>query len=195
MRRLSSDMIRVHVGSTNATKVEAVRDAFGAIERFADAHIVGVSVPVDVYGHPKSLDEVIGGAKMRAEHARGEAAYGVGIEGGLMAVPGTKTGYMEVAACAIYDGTAHALGLSPGYEWPTDVLEKILNDGMDGSQALRAAGLTTEEKVGTGKGGLGILTRDRVDRRLYNRLAVQMALMQIEFPDFYRTRAADVLDR
>lgn len=178
--------MRVTVGSTNATKVEAVRTILADYPLFAGAAVEGVSVSVEEFGHPKNLNEIVSGARERARQAFVDADYSFGIEGGLMAVPGTKTGYMEVAACAIFDGLNYYLGLSPGYEWPRAVLDGILHHGLDGSQALRAAGITTEEKIGASRGGIAILTCDRINRTLYNKLAIQMALIQLEFPEHYR---------
>lgn len=177
--------MRVAVGSTNATKLAATEEAFHACEAFVAAEIVAVKVEVPEFGHPIGLEAIVRGAVERAERAFPGHDLAVGIEGGLVAVPGTKTGYMEFAVCAIHDGKTSHLGMSPGYEWPKRVTELIVEGGLDGSQALREAGLTSHEKIGTAQGGIGILTRGRMDRTLYNRLAVQMALVHLENPERY----------
>lgn len=152
---------------------------------FAHAEVEGVAVQIEEFGHPKNLDETVAGAVQRAKQAYVGHDYGIGIEGGLMPVPQTKTEHMEVAVCAIYDGKQIHLGLSPAYEWPRKVLHGILHEGLDGSQAIRAAGLTEKEKVGEHEGFVGIFTRGRTNRTEFNKAAVVMALMHLENAEHY----------
>ena len=102
-----------------------------------------------------------------------------------MAVPQTKSGYMEVAVCAIYDGEQVHLGISQGCEWPKKAIDAILNKGMDGSQAMKAIGLTDKEKLGEHEGLVGIFTKGRTNRTEFNKTAVVMALMHLEFPEHF----------
>jgi inosine/xanthosine triphosphatase len=178
--------MKVHVGSKNKTKVDAVAKALAGSEKFKHAEVVGVAVEVPEFGHPKSLQEVVEGAIARATQAAKGALWGVGIEGGLIAVPYTKGGYMEITACAIFDGEKHHLGLSPAFEWPLPVLDGILNKGLDGSQAVKAANLTNEEKLGTNRGTIHLLTNGQTDRTEQNSLAVLMALVHLEHPELYQ---------
>ena len=177
--------MRVGVGSKNGTKVRAVAEVLLDYPMFAGAEVVSVDVDVEQFGHPKNLEETVAGAIDRAKRSFAGHAYGFGIEGGLMAVPYTKSGHMEVAACAIYDGMRVHLGLSPAYEWPKSVIESILHGGLDGSQAMKAAGLTLREKVGEHEGFVGVFTRGRTNRTEYNKAAVVMALMQLENPEHF----------
>jgi non-canonical (house-cleaning) NTP pyrophosphatase len=111
--------------------------------------------------------------------------YGFGIEGGLIAIPQTKSGHMEVGICAIYDGKQIHLGMTPGFEWPTKVIDGILNKGYDGSQAMREAGITAEEKIGANKGVINTLSNGRINRTEYNKQAVIAALIHLEHPEYY----------
>lgn len=140
--------MKVGVGSKNKTKVAAVAEMIQTYPLFDGAEVEGMDVRVEEFGHPKNIDETVSGAIERAKQAYVGHDYGFGIEGGLMQVPHTKTGCMEVAACAIYDGTQVHLGLSSATEWPRVVLDKILHEGLDGSQAMKSAGLTHHEKAG-----------------------------------------------
>jgi inosine/xanthosine triphosphatase len=106
--------VLIHVGSKNISKVGAVENVVRRYEMFEGAEVVGVEVPVEQFGHPKSLEETVAGAVARAKTARSGADFGFGLESGLLAVPQSKTGYMEVAVCAIFDGTEIHLGLSSG---------------------------------------------------------------------------------
>lgn len=178
--------MRVHVGSKNKTKVDAVVRAFGKSEKFKHAEIVGVEVQVEEFGHPKTLAETVDGAKARAIAAFKDCDLSIGIEAGFMQVPHSKSGNMIVDVCAIYDGEEFHMGLTPAYEWPKKVVDLILNQGMDGSQAVREAGLTDEKKIGATKGSIAILTNGAIDRTDFNSLGVLMALVHLEHPEFYK---------
>ena len=176
--------MKIGVGSKNKTKINAVVETLRDCPMFDGAEIESVDVQVEQFGHPKSLDETVSGAVDRAKQAYVNHDFGFGIEGGLMKVPQTKSGYMEVAVCAIYDGKQIHLGLSQACEWPKKVLEKILG-GLDGSQAMKAVGLTQHEKLGEHEGLIGILTKGRTNRTEFNKGAVVMALMHLENPEHY----------
>ncbi len=98
-----------------------------------------------------------------------------------MQVPFSKTGHMDVCACAIYDGREFHLGLSSAWEFPDKkVLDYMLNDGLDMSQAINKAGLTKNPKVGSEEGAIGILTKGRLDRKEYTKQALRTALIHLE---------------
>jgi inosine/xanthosine triphosphatase len=177
--------MKIGVGSKNKTKVLAVAEILKDYPMFDGAEVEGVNVDVELFGHPKNLDEVVAGAVDRAKQARKGRDYGFGIESGLMAVPQSKSGHMEIAVCAIYDGTQVHMGTSAAYEWPKAVVDGILNKGLDGSQAIKAAGLTHHEKIGEHEGFVGVFTKGRINRTTYNKAAVQMALMHLENPEHY----------
>ena len=176
--------MKVGIGSKNKTKVSAIVELLQDYPMFAGAEVEGVDVQIEKFGHPKSLEETVSGAVDRAKQAYQGNDYGFGIESGLMAVPQTKSGYMEVAVCAIYDGRQIYMGLSQAYEWPKKVIESILN-GMDGSQAMKSAGLTQHEKIGEHEGFVGVFTKGRTNRTEYNKGAVVTALMHLENPEHY----------
>ena len=178
--------MKIGVGSKNKTKVDAVAELLLDYPMFAGAEVDAVDVKVEEFGHPKSLEETIDGAIDRAKQAYIGHEYGFGIEGGLMQVPHTKSGYMEVGACAIFDGTQIHLGLSQACEWPKRVTDMIVNDGLDGSQAMKAAGLTNDDKVGAQKGMIHVFTKGRMDRTQFNRSAVMMALIHLENPELFK---------
>lgn len=103
-----------------------------------------------------------------------------------MEVPHSKTGFMEVGVCAIYDGNDMHLGLSPAYEWPTQVTKLILQGKADASQALKQIGLTKHERIGTATGGgIGLLTDGRFAREEMTKISIMMALIHVEKPDLF----------
>lgn len=178
--------MRINIGSKNETKVQAVSEALKESQIFKDAEVYPVNVVTEQFGHPIIMDLVVRGAMDRAKQAFQNCEYSFGIEGGLIEVPATKSGYMEVAVCAIYDGEQFHLGLSPGYEWPKSVTDLIVKKGLDGSQALREAGFTNHEKIGTAEGGIWIFTHGKINRKEYNKLAVVMALIHLENKEHYQ---------
>ena len=177
--------MKVGVGSKNQTKVNAVADLLKEYPMFEGADVEGVAVQVEEFGHPKSIDETVAGAVDRAKQAYVGHEYGFGIEGGLIAVPQSKSGYLETAVCAIYDGKEVHLGMAPACEWPKKVTHSILNEGLDGSQAMKKHGLTAREKMGEHEGLVGIMTNGRFSRTEFNRMAVMMALIHLENPEHY----------
>lgn len=178
--------MRLTVGSKNQTKVAAVQEAVLLYpEQFPDPEVVSVDVPLQEFGHPKNLDETIKGAMDRAKAAFQDCSYSFGIESGLMTVPHTKTGFMEVGVCAIFDGKNFHLGLSDAFEWPKKVFDLIVNKGMDGSQAVREAGLTNHEKLGAAEGVISLLTKGRTNRKDKTRDSVIMALIHLLNPDLF----------
>jgi non-canonical (house-cleaning) NTP pyrophosphatase len=102
-----------------------------------------------------------------------------------MEVPDTKSGYMDVCVCAIYDGKEFHLGLSSGWEFPDKkITELMIKDGLDMSQAINKAGLTKDPKIGSSEGAIGILTRGRLTRKEYTKQALRTALIHLDKFDF-----------
>ncbi len=179
--------MKIHVGSKNQTKVMAVEEAIALYPKlFPKPEIRGVDVDIDLFGHPKNLKETVRGARERAKKAFSDCDYSFGLEGGLMKVPLSKSGFMEVGACAIYDGKNYYLGLSPAFEWPKKVTDLILSNKADASQAFKQLGLTQHEKLGAVKGGIvGVLTGERLTREEFTKYSIIMALSQLEKPEFF----------
>ena len=178
-------VMKIGVGSKNKTKVSAVAELLKDYPMFAGAEVRGMEVKKDEFGHPKSLKTVVEGAIDRAKQAYSGNDYGFGIESGLMKVPQTKSGYMEVVVCAIYDGKRHHLGIGPTFEWPKTIVRAILKEGLDGSQAFKKLGFTEEEKAGEEKGCIYSFTHKKMNRTEQNKIAVMMALIHLENPEHF----------
>lgn len=175
--------MKICVGSTNQVKIEAVRDALS--EYGMDAEIISVKVPSGVSEQPKSLDETIKGAMNRAKNAFSNCAYGIGLESGLVPIPYTKTGYMDICACAFYDGKEFHLGLSSAFEYPREITRLVFEENLDIDQAAYKTGLTKNSDVGTEEGVIGILTKGRLLRKDYTKQAVVTALIHLENPHLF----------
>ena len=169
------------VASENKAKVNAVVELLALYPHFKDATVRSARVNSDVREQPISLDETLRGAMNRARNAFNECDFSVGIESGLMEVPYTKSGYMDVCASAIYDGKEFYLGLSSAWEFPDkDIIRAIIEEGIDMSQAINNAGLTKNPQIGTEEGAIGIVTKGRIDRKEYTKQALRMSLIHLE---------------
>ena len=96
--------LKIKIGSQNKVKIGAVTEILRDYPHLAHAALESVDASSEVSDQPKSLDETIQGATNRARNAFRDCDYSIGLESGLMLVPNTKTGYMDVCVCAIYDG-------------------------------------------------------------------------------------------
>lgn len=173
--------MRIVIGSTNPNKVDALKEIVLDYPKLAAAEVVGMKVSTGVDEQPKTLEETISGAIQRAKGSFKDCAYSVGIESGLMVVPETKSGYMDFCAAAIYDGKEIHLGLSSAWEFPDPaIMRAILNEGLDMSQAINKAGLTTNSTIGMAEGAIGILTKGRLDRKAYHKQALLTALIHLD---------------
>ena len=181
----------IAVGSQNKVKVNAVTEVLALYPLlFPDPEIEGVSVPCSVSEQPLSLEATLSGAKIRAQTAfeqTRDCRYSFGIESGLIPVPYTKTGYMDITGCVIYDGNTFSSGLSSAMEQPIQVTQLVLEKGVDVSEAWRLSGLTTSQKIGAEQGSIYVLTSGRIDRTEYTKQAIMMALIQLEHFEFYKT--------
>lgn len=176
-----AESLIITVGSQNASKLAAVTEVVHEYPHLKLAQVVGVSVDSNVSAQPKSLEETINGAMNRARGAFVNTTYAIGLESGLMTVPHTKSGYMDVCACAIFDGHQFHLGLSSAWEFPDPkITELMVSKNLDMSQAINHVGLTKNPEIGAAEGAIGILTKGRVDRKEYTKQALRMALIHLD---------------
>jgi len=170
----------IKIASQNPTKVEALREIIQDYPDLKMAEVVAISVPSEVSEQPKSLEETIRGAMNRSHNAFSDCYYSFGVESGLMAVPYTKTGYMDVCVCSIFDGSNYHLGLSSAWEAPIKVVDYMVNEGLDMNDAAFKAGLTKDKKVGSADGLVGIVTKGRLTRKGYTKEAIRTALIHVD---------------
>lgn len=172
--------MKINVGSANQIKVDAVKEKISEYDFLKNAQVLGIEVSSDVDGQPKTLDDTIKGAMNRAKNSFKDCDLSVGLESGLMVVPYTKSGFMDVCACAIFDGKEYYLGLSSAFEYPQKVMDLVHKEGLNISEAFFKTGLTTNTYVGYAEGAIGILTKGRLLRKEYTKQAVTTALIHLE---------------
>ena len=179
----------IAIGTTNTAKVQALEETLKGYPIFAkEAQIIPFSVPSEVSDQPLTMQETIEGAKNRSKNgfiACKGCSYGFGIESGLIEAPGTKTGFLHVTVCSIYDGTNYYIGLSTGFEVPPSILSLVKDEKMDLSKACLQSGITTNTSIGSQEGLVGILTNGRTNRKEYSQQAIVSALVQLENTQWY----------
>lgn len=173
--------MKIAVGTQNKGKVIAVENAISKYQDFAEGQIKGVPTESGVSGQPVGLEETIRGAKNRAKISfeQANADLGIGLESGIFLVPDTKSEYMDTTACAIYDGKQFHLGMSSCFEYPKLLIDKILNEGKEISDAAVELGFFEDKSEREDGGMIGLLTKGVVSRKEYSEQAVHMALIHL----------------
>jgi inosine/xanthosine triphosphatase len=173
--------MKIKVGTKNKSKLEAVEEIIKEYPHLKDFEIEGIEVSSGVSDQPRSIDETIDGATNRAKNSFVDCDYSIGIESGLMSVPKTKSGYMDVCVCAIYDGNEFYLGLSSAWEFPDkNIINSMLKDNLNMSQAVNKFGLTNNPQIGSEEGAIGILTKGKMTRKDYTKQSLRTALIHLE---------------
>ena len=203
------------VGSKRGPKLNAVSEALKAfssvLARDTQFEVVGVEVESGVSHTPASRDELMRGARQRAEaliqlaRENGVAwQYFVGLEGGLDVVPeGTTTGEMLRHSALqndgrrrvfleswayVSDGTRGYYGRSGGIELPEALAHEVLENGIELSVAIdKFAGVVG---IRDAQGAWGVLSSNFITRQEAFRVAVVAAFAPFYNEKMYRAAAA-----
>lgn len=185
--------IFVAVGSTRSPKLDAVREALAAIGSRLDGdaqfEIVGEAVPSGVRHTPLSRDEIMKGARQRAEALIGIARenhkpwkYFVGLEGGIDIIHerGHRWAFLENWAY-VADGTGReSFGQSGAVLLPEPLVKSVVDEGIELSEAIDA--FAGGRGIRDAQGAWGVLTGNLITRRDAFRVAVINA-----FAPFFET--------
>ena len=200
------EKIIVAVGSTRRPKLDAVTEALISIQSaFAldktapemEFEVVGFEVPSGVRHTPLSREDLMTGARQRAEAlvqiARAENEpwkYFAGLEGGIDVIPGPDVmPSLEAIAdvdivreagkrwvflenwAYITDGTSvGSFGQSGAVLLPDALARTVVDDGVELSEAIDA--FTGRHNIRDAEGAWGILTRNQISRQEAFRVAV-----------------------
>jgi len=203
--------ITIAVGSKRGPKLNAVREALrsfsAALADEAQCEVLGVEVESGVSHTPASRDELMRGARQRAEalvdKARQDGAawqYFVGLEGGLDVVhegasademlrhsrlqqSGHRCVFLESWAY-VSDGTQGHYGRSGSIELPEALANEVLENGVELSAAIdRFAGAVG---IRDAQGAWGVLSNNLITRQEAFRLAVVAAFAPFYNKKMYR---------
>ncbi len=185
--------IIVAVGSIRKPKLRAVTEALNAVAPKlvpdGDFEVVGVEVESGVSSTPSSSEELMRGARQRAEalallarETRKPWRYFVGLEGGLEVLQDDRSRRVFLESWAyVSDGTRGFYGRSGGIELPEELAHEVLERGFDLSDAIdHHAGAIG---IRDGQGAWGVLSADLIRRDESFRVAVITA-----FAPFYNAK-------
>ena len=166
--------MKVSVATKNPGKTNAVKRALA--EAFADEMIdvEQVDVTLDLPEQPFG-EALADGATKRAQAALGasDCDLGIGIEAGLMRMPGTGQ-WMSVQVCVLThrDGR-QSMGMGPGYELPSEILAAVLAGEPLREAFERLLDVDDPER----NGAIYYLSGGLLDRTELTTQAVRMALI------------------
>lgn len=184
-----SELRLVRVGSTNPPKLEGVRAALTAFSR--DVTIEGVEVESGVPDQPLGFEEIVAGARNRAERAQrgGACDLGVGYEDGLVEISGPEKSWFNIGCAAVSDGAQISLGLSSGFGYPPACLRPAVAQrrpiGGLFDQFWKQRRGSASDPAPLSIGNIGKLTGGALTRAEYTRHAVVCALAPFLHPDLY----------
>lgn len=172
---------RVIVGSSNPVKIAAVRAVLARIA--PGAHCDGVTVASGVPDQPWGDDETQRGAETRARAAlaASDADLAIGLEGGVVELPG---GGVRTCAWAVAVDRAGTVGIGGSLAVPLpDAVAALLRAGEELGHAMDRVSAQTGTKHGSG--AVGILTAGLIDRQRAYEPLVTYALAPWLAPSFY----------
>ena len=173
--------MNVVVGSKNPVKLNATRNILGRIYR--DITVSSANVDSGVPDQPFGLDQTVKGAVNRAKNAYTEEfELSVGIESGLLNVPETLTGYIDLQWCAIYDGKNITIEASSGFEYPPSVIKEVLNGVEVGDVMDKVIGV---DDLGQKKGAVSYLSMEMLNRTENTEECVLTAMIPRMNKDIY----------
>jgi inosine/xanthosine triphosphatase len=211
--------ITIAVGSKRGPKLNAVTEALQsfstALARDAQFEVVGVEVDSGVSHTPASREELMRGARQRAESliamARRDGAawqYFVGLEGGLDVVhergsadervrhselqqDGHRRVFLESWAY-VSDGVRGHFGRSGSIELPEALAHEVLENGVELALAIdRFAGAVG---IRDAQGAWGVLSNNFITRQEAFRVAVLAAFAPFYNVKMYRATAVGASD-
>lgn len=174
--------MKIAIGSKNSAKVNAVTEILQEYPHLSNAEVLAIDVESEISAQPKSLEETLRGARNRAKNAFDQGAdYGIGIESGLIEIPYSKSGYMDITSAAIYDGTDYHLGISSAWEFSDpDIFRAIITGEGEMTDVLVERGIFTDSRARAGQGAIGIVTKGRLDRKGFVQQALRNAIIHID---------------
>ena len=154
--------------------------------------VVGYAVESGVSHTPQSREELMRGARQRAEALQQQlfkesmqAEFFVGVEGGLDVVTDNGMQRVFLQSCAyVSDGRRGHFGCSGNIELPTALAERVLLRGVELAPAIdEFAGAVG---IRDGQGAWGVLSRNLISRQDSFRVAVVAAFAPFFNAAMYR---------
>jgi len=191
----------VAVGSTRRPKLDAVRAALAEIGsrlpgQRTEFEVVGREVPSGVKLTPNSREELMDGARNRAQallriahEERHDWKFCLGLEGGLDSISedGRQRVFLMSWAYVLERETGRsAFGQSGGVQLPESLAKEVLERGVDLSAAIDA--FAGGAGIRDGQGAWGVLTANLITRQDAFRIGVINAFAPFFNAKFYERR-------
>ncbi|MFC2083230.1 inosine/xanthosine triphosphatase [Candidatus Bipolaricaulota bacterium] len=166
--------MNVAVATDNPTKIRAVEQAFLGAFTNQEIEVQQLSLQLELPERPIGAAIAAGAIESaRAAQRRTDADFGVGIEAGLMQLPGSDR-WMSVQICAVADRTGEcSIGMGSGYELPKPICDAVLA----GEPLREAFERILEVEDPDRRGAVYFLSEGLVDRMNLTIQAVRMALL------------------
>jgi len=188
----------VAVGTTRGPKLAAVREALAAVgplldDQAASFDIAAVEVPSGVGHTPLSREEIMAGARGRAEALRRIAReqakpwkYLIGLEGGLDIIHegGARWVFLQNWAYVSDAGGRGAFGQGGAVLLPEALAHRVVDEGIELAHAIDA--FVGGQGIRDAQGAWGVLTRDLITRQDAFRTAIINAFTPFLNPGLYR---------
>jgi inosine/xanthosine triphosphatase len=195
------EKISIAVGSARRPKLNAVREALDLIGSrlglAAQFEIAGFEVPSGVRHTPLSREDIMRGARQRAEalfHIAREKKekwkYFVGLEGGLDMVQenGVRHVFLESWAYVSDDSGRGAFGQSGAVLVPEPLAVRVVDQGVELAKAIDA--FAGGHGIRDAQGAWGVLTRNLITRQDAFRIALVAALAPFFNREIYSSHAS-----
>lgn len=164
--------MRIVVGSLNPVKIDAAREVL--LQFYPDAEVSGIEGEPGVSNQPFGLEESVTGAVKRAKQALLHGDIGVGLEAGLIPVPYSASGYLDIHFSAISDGVLTTIGSSSGFEYTAQIIEEIKKSRTVGDVMGAISGI---RDIGQKQGAVGFLSNGMLTRFELSKQAVLAAMI------------------
>lgn len=168
--------MKILIATKNPGKVEGVKEAFA--EYFDEFEIESISASSDVSEEPVN-DEIYIGASNRVKNLKKianeqgkEADYYVAVESGIT----NQLGKWVILSIAVIEDRSgfQSLGVSPGFPVPDKYVEEIIKTDL--GKVMDKIFNKTELRAG--KGGINLLTKEKITRIDMTKQAFIMGLTQ-----------------
>jgi len=190
--------MNVAIGTRRRPKINATRNAFSALAPLLGVqqsriHFYPLSVQSGTAAMPMTLQELMRGARNRAEKARAAlqcrgipADYAVGLEGGFFAEPAPELGlcyFLQSWVYVLHSDTGF-FGSSVAIPVPAAIVQEMQATQKELGEVIdRFAG---EENVRDKGGAFEVFTSGQIDRTRSYEMALICALAPFYNPGIYR---------
>lgn len=176
--------MKIIIATKNPGKIEGAKEAF--VEYFKEFEIEGISANSDVPEEPVN-EQIYEGASNRVKNVRKiaqeqgkEADYYIAVESGIT----NKLGEWAIINIAVIEDKKgfKSFGTSQGFPVPNKYVKEIIETDL-GKVMDR---IFNETELRAGKGGINLLTKDKVSRIDLTKQAFIMALTQFLNGEIWR---------